>query len=476
MTHRSLLAVVLGVLIVGLTLSNDAQVYADEPAMQQLPFDDLPEEIKKKILEKIKEYTNGEEADSENGETEEKDGEEETEKKEGDGEEKDKKDAEKKAKSPDAVMNEAVKKLKAEIAQMDTEFQYKVAKYKQELEEQRLKIEKMKLDQQIEDQLKSRETTELKKTVARLKLETDLTVTQNKLKKAKLDQELAEMAAKKSAIDARLAGKTSDDRLKNIVLDDIDYPEEPFQKGVLHISDRRIELNGPIFSGAAKYVTDRIHYFNNQSDEPIFLVIDSSPGGSVMEGFQIVQAMKNSKAKIHVVVKRFAASMAAIITTLADHSYTYPNAIILHHQASSIMYGNTTEQKEQLDRMNEVSSRLLGAVAKKIGISEEQFVREMYENRSTGDWDLYGDQATKKNWVEHVVSEIREENIRNRPKKSTTVVKLLSGLHKAPTGDYDRYEVQLVEETDDKGKRFVRLPYLSPIDMWYMYNPNGYYR
>ena len=59
-----MLAVVLGVLIMGLTLSNDAQVHADEPAMQQLPFDDLPEEIKKKILEKIKEYTNGEEADS----------------------------------------------------------------------------------------------------------------------------------------------------------------------------------------------------------------------------------------------------------------------------------------------------------------------------------------------------------------------------------------------------------------------------
>ena len=84
---------------------------------------------------------------------------------------------------------------------------------------------------------------------------------------------------------------------------------------MLRVSLRRIELNGPIMSGAADYVCQRIHYFNNKSSKPIFIVIDNCPGGSVLEGFQIVQAMKNSKAPIHVVVKRFAASMAACITT-----------------------------------------------------------------------------------------------------------------------------------------------------------------
>ena len=40
--------------------------------------------------------------------------------------------------------------------------------------------------------------------------------------------------------------------------------------------------------------------------------------------------------------------MAAVITTLAPHSYVYPNAVILHHQILSFSFGNLTEQKEQL--------------------------------------------------------------------------------------------------------------------------------
>src|SRR6202044_541256 len=99
---------------------------------------------------------------------------------------------------------------------------------------------------------------------------------------------------------------------------------------------------------------DRIHYFNNKDESlPIFLVIDYSPGGSVMEGYRIVKAMQASKAPVHVVVKSYAASMAAVITTLAPHSYVYPNAVILHHQMSDMAWGNLTQHKEQLKVMEE---------------------------------------------------------------------------------------------------------------------------
>ena len=77
--------------------------------------------------------------------------------------------------------------------------------------------------------------------------------------------------------------------------------------------------------------------------------IDRCPGGSVMEGYRIVKAMQASKAPIHVVVKSFAASMAAVITTLAVHSYAYPNAVILHHQMSTGANGNMTQIKEQVE-------------------------------------------------------------------------------------------------------------------------------
>ena len=50
----------------------------------------------------------------------------------------------------------------------------------------------------------------------------------------------------------------------------------------------------------------------------IFIVIDTSPRGSVMAGYRILKAMESSDAPVHVVVKSFAASMAAAITTLGE--------------------------------------------------------------------------------------------------------------------------------------------------------------
>ena len=60
-----------------------------------------------------------------------------------------------------------------------------------------------------------------------------------------------------------------------------------------------------------------------------------------------VEVHGSSDAPVHVVVKSFAASMAAAITTLAKESYAYPNAVILHHQISSTVFGqlNLTEQR-----------------------------------------------------------------------------------------------------------------------------------
>ncbi|NJK33318.1 MAG: hypothetical protein HC927_13455 [Deltaproteobacteria bacterium] len=184
------------------------------------------------------------------------------------------------------------------------------------------------------------------------------------------------------------------DLVASRVLDDIYYRENPLDGDTLYISDRRIELNGPIITGVADYIAERVDYFNNLSPElPIFIVIDRSPGGSVMEGYKILQSMKNSKAPVHVVVRQYAASMAAIITSLADHSYVLPNAIILHHQMSYGMSGNMTRHAEQLRNSEEWARRLLNPLAEKMGVTPERLVEMMYENVSTGDWEEFGDKA-----------------------------------------------------------------------------------
>lgn len=466
-------------------LPDDIQTQIDEETKK------LPEEIREKVSKQISEAVRkqleaavkdqGEDGDAEqdNDKPKEKTETDKKEKKSGDSQDdaKSGKDSE----SPNDRTTE-VKKLREEVELQEARFKHSVAMYEKELEEQRLAVEKSKIDRKLKSDQAAEEQLNVQREVDRLKLEVELQKRKAEAEQLRIDAELAKSRAEKSVIEQSLLTEDVKEKLEERVLGEEKYPDQPFEDGVLTISLRRIELNGPIFSGAADYVCQRLDYFNNQSDKPIFLVIDDCPGGSAIEGFQIVQAISKSKAPVHVVIKRMAASMAAIIATLADHSYCYPDALVLHHQASTYLGGTGRDMEDQLRQFKEISHRLIGAVAKKLGMSEKEFVDQMYKNRSSGDWELFGNEAVEKGWIEHVALTIREEGVRNMPKgmrlppRQFLIVGDGGAAVPAPQGYMERYEVQLKEEVDAKGNRYVQLPRLSPLDAYLLYNPDGYYR
>jgi ATP-dependent Clp protease, protease subunit len=177
---------------------------------------------------------------------------------------------------------------------------------------------------------------------------------------------------------------------------------------------------------------------------------------------QIVKAIRNSRSPVYVVVKGFAASMAAVITALAPRSFALPDAVILHHQVMSLAIGNRTEQREQLQVLEQWTERTLRPVADKMGLSLDEFIKQMYVHNSTGDWREFADAAAKVKWVDHQVSDIRETGYRSKQDKKSD-------------SDKDD-ESDLEEKVDSQGQRYVQLPRLSALDAYYIYNPDNYFR
>jgi ATP-dependent Clp protease protease subunit len=174
--------------------------------------------------------------------------------------------------------------------------------------------------------------------------------------------------------------------------------------------------------------------------------------------------MESSDAPIHVVVKSFAASMAAGITTLAKESYAYPNAIILHHQISSTLFGqlNLTEQAEVVKESQRWWTRLATPVAQKMGVTTDEFIKQMYSHSSSGDWSEFGEDAQKLKWVNHIVRGIEETSFTKNPD--------------AVPAAQPQVVAGLKEEVDPNGKPFAYLPRLTPKDVYFLYNPDSYYR
>lgn len=294
-----------------------------------------------------------------------------------------------------------------------------------------------------EDQNKQQE---LKMTTEVLKFNNS--VLDLKLQKEKLELQLA-LNEKKTAWNTQAMGEP-------------EYLRDPFENGKLVITDRRIELNEFILYGTAQQVIEKIEFFNNKSTEyPIFIVMDRCYGGSVMEGLQIVKAIRNSRSPVYVVVKGFAASMAAVITALAPRSFALPDAIVLHHQVMSLAIGNRTEQREQLQVLEQWTERTLRPVADKMGLSLDEFIKQMYVHNAVGDWQEFADAAVKVKWVDHVVADIRETGYRSKQDAS-----------KSDKDDEDEPE----EKVDAQGRPYVQLPPLRPFDVYHLYNPDNHFR
>ena len=94
----------------------------------------------------------------------------------------------------------------------------------------------------------------------------------------------------------------------------------------------------------------------------------------------------------------------------------------------------------------------------------------MYANNSDGDWMEFADVANGLRWVDHVVSDVREEGILKRP------------TSKAPRPWYSFFwgegEEQQMAKEKEKQSGFPDkqvLPPLQPFDFYFIHNPMGYF-
>lgn len=368
------------------------------------------------------------------------------------------------APSGDAASLESINKLASETLTQETNgLRAEIAKLKleRELITEKLALEAAKRQEAVKDAIAESEME-----IARLTRESEI----SKIRAEKLGADLKSLQSEAALELTRLQSEiqTIETRDKRESFADADpvFLEKPLRDdGMLVISDRRIPLNGMIVGATADFVTSRIDFWNNRDRKlPIFIVIDDCPGGSVMAGYRILKAMEASDAPVHVVVKSFAASMAACITTLAEESYAYPNAVILHHQISSqIAFArlNLTQQKEFFQESERWWDRLAAPVAKKMGISTDEFIEKMYARSTSGDWSEFADKAKELKWVNHIVEGIVESSVTMNPDVDEKA---------------KEKKVALVEEIDPEGKVFTYLPRLNPKDVYFLYNPDGYYR
>ena len=383
-----------------------------------------------------------------------------------------------------------LEKVQHQLAELNTEkerilLENEVAEAKQTQTLANLVAQKTRLE--LENAISTEEQTQhwssVEQEKAKLKLQNEIAEQKNRAEELKIQLEVTKLSFELSKLEFEKAKRTADiEELSERIAEreqkelwnseankEPELLEEPFVNGQLILSDRKIELDLIIMRGTADYVSERIDYFNNKDPNyPIFIVIDVCYGGSVAEGAKILEAMEASSAPVYVVVKSLAASMAAVIATLAERSYAYPNAILIHHQMWGGFIGNIKEQQEQLDVMKEWARRLMKPVSDKMGVAMDEFVDMMYEHSSTGDWNEFADNAVNLKWIDYITEDIRDTSYVKQPIEDESDDEFFIFMKSA--------NMRLKEQLDPQGNKFIQLPRLGPYDFYHLYNPDNYYR
>lgn len=243
-------------------------------------------------------------------------------------------------------------------------------------------------------------------------------------------------------------------------------------------SDNLVILNGEVNSqSVSKAVTallklDKIKTFGRQ--KPIYLYL-YSPGGSIQDGLELIEATKGLKRPVHTITM-FAASMAFQIAQNLGDRLIFKNGTLMSHRASGSFEGSFGGQApSQLDKR-------YSFWLKRIDELDEQTVRrtkgkqtmESYRASYANETWITGTEAVKEGYADRIVSVACDETLDGTEPHSTMFMgmqvhyetskcPIITGLLNVTVNTADGQKINPILEEAVKNKFISSADFLSSV-------------
>jgi ATP-dependent Clp protease protease subunit len=129
---------------------------------------------------------------------------------------------------------------------------------------------------------------------------------------------------------------------------------------------------GAFGSGSKEFLAD----LGKLDGQHIHLRINS-PGGSVVEGTAIYNALRRHKGGLTVHIDALAASMASVIAMAGAPVYIADNALLMIHNPWTVSAGDSEQLRKEADLLDKLKSTLVNAYTRKTGMDQEQIAEMM---------------------------------------------------------------------------------------------------
>ena len=127
-----------------------------------------------------------------------------------------------------------------------------------------------------------------------------------------------------------------------------------------------------------------------------------SPGGEVLDGWAIYNALKMHSAEVLVTVKGLAASMASVIMLAGDKINIPKNAYVMIHRVSGGVWGDADQMKSYAETTQKLEDAIVQAYVDRSGLTEDE-IRTMMASET---W-MSGEEAVANGFADTVLDPIK---------------------------------------------------------------------
>lgn len=165
------------------------------------------------------------------------------------------------------------------------------------------------------------------------------------------------------------------------------------------VSSESVTLYGEVTLDSASRLVAAIQEANEEkTSEPIYLYINS-PGGDILSGGMIVDAMAASRRPVYTVDVGLAASMAALIHTYGAKRYMLPHSVLMFHRASMGLEDDISHVEQRIALLEAIVADYEQHLAKMTGLSVAEI--QAHEDHQ---WWMLPAEAQKNHLIDGVLN------------------------------------------------------------------------
>tara|TARA_R100000900_G_scaffold134053_1_gene111072 strand:+ start:1206 stop:2039 length:834 start_codon:yes stop_codon:yes gene_type:complete len=262
----------------------------------------------------------------------------------------------------------------------------------------------------LNDQLKQAQINKLEAEAEKIKAEAE--ILSNQQKKQKIDIQKTQILLEKEEISLK-QNKINLKKDKIILeLKQLDLESELESIEIRNSRDDKNYLyrfNEKISSESVKKCMQTLTEWSRLDQECAIEIIFSSPGGSIIDGFELFDFLQDLRYQGHHLTTGtlgYAASMAGVLLQAGDVRWVGQQAWVMIHRAAFGAWGKTYEIEDEVKFIQRIEERILGIFTSRSNLSKTKIKR----NWDRKDWWISADEAMEMGLVDEIRAKMPEHS------------------------------------------------------------------